>query len=282
MCRAAFHTLKSWRSRMQLLGHVGLERVERDVLDELRVGVLLGVLVVEPVLVLHEDHPAHPQHLGQDEEAEVRTVRGKGTVLRGRLPEVVRRNGDDDGEHPVLDVERQLPEVLALHDDGPVLGQERIEEDGVGLLHGAHQLRDAPGRDAQIERDGDRVADAGAAADADHHLVLAAQSRQLGHQGEQGLLAAIEDGLPADPDEDHVGHDLELGLGVGAGDHFAIDQRLTHETGLDVRPPVVGHELAHLPSLPRGSFDTTTGDSGSRPHRPLPSGREPWRARSAS
>src|ERR1700722_8647396 len=56
----------------QLLGHVGLERVERDVLDELRVGVLLGVLVVEPVLVLHEDHAAHPQHLGQDEEAEVR------------------------------------------------------------------------------------------------------------------------------------------------------------------------------------------------------------------
>ena len=68
---------------------------------------------------------------------------GQRPVLGRRLPEVVRRDRDDDREHPVLDVERQLPEVLALHDDRAVLGQERVEEDRVGLLHRADELRDA-------------------------------------------------------------------------------------------------------------------------------------------
>src|SRR4051812_16764420 len=77
-----------------------------------------GSLSNRPSSSFHEDDALCAEHLGMDEETEVRAVRGQDAlVLRRRLPEVVRRRRDHDRQHACLEIERQLPEVLALHDD---------------------------------------------------------------------------------------------------------------------------------------------------------------------
>jgi len=61
---------------------------------------------------------------------------------------------------------------------------------------------------------------------------------QLVGDGQDGVLAAIEDRLPADADQHDVGEHLELALRVRARDDLAIDERLAHQRRLDVRAPI--------------------------------------------
>ncbi len=99
--------------------------------------------------------------------------------------------------------------------DAAVLGQQRLEHFLVLLLAGAGHVGEAAGRNAQIERHAEGVAQPRAAADADDHLVLAFVLDDLVEQGKDGLFAAIQNAVAADGDDIDVGQDIDLVVRFG-------------------------------------------------------------------
>ena len=251
-----------------VVGQLRQQLGERDLAEPPRAGVLLGVPVVQAVLVLDVDHLLHAEHLGELEQAEVRAVHRQVPGVRRRLPEVVGRHRDRDRRDPGVEVQRQVPEVVALHRHRAVRGEQGVEQDRVELLHRADQLRHAADRQAEIERDRDRVADAGAAADADHHLdaAVALDLDQLLDQRQDRGLAAVEDALAADRHQGHVGEHPEIAVALGLGQDAAVLQGLAHQARVDVGAAVAADELGH-----GGLHSTPEKQQRRQPQGPAPS-----------
>ena len=83
-----------------------------------------------------------------------------------------------------------------------------------------------------------------------HEAPALVRANDLGHEWKDRIASAIEDTLPTDADQIEVGQNPQLAVEFGRVDHATVNQRLAHETPLDVNPLVgMTHNASHSDSL---------------------------------
>ena len=73
-----------------------------------------------------------------------------------------------------------------------------------------------------------------AAAGGDEDFVIRSGGHQLIENGYQRRASPIDDALPADFDDDQIGHQPINRPGVGAGEQAFVHHRFTHERRIDL------------------------------------------------
>ena len=121
----------------------------------------------------------------------------------------------------------------------PWLRQERVEEHGVALLHRAPTSCATPPVGKPRSSATEHVCRTRVPPPTPmSSLCFCIRGPSSSTSGQDGLRAAIEDGLASDADHDDVRHDLDLALAERAGLDVAVLQGLAHQRGADVGPPV--------------------------------------------
>src|SRR5438552_5604502 len=156
--------------------------------------------------------------------------------------------------------------MILVERDPLVLRENRRYQPRVLLVHCARDHREAAERDAEIQADVERVADARPAAHADDDLVLLARRHDLIEHRHQRTLAAIQDALPSQRDDVHVGEDGELGFGSRRRDDALVEQRLAHEMAAQMGAGRLGWGQRHgtLLTGERASTISKDGTSNER------------------
>ena len=240
------HQVENGELDDRVLQAAGDQLVDRDLGDELGVGVRLGVGAVETVLVLDVDHLLAAEVLSHEVAARVGAIGRKQPLLREPHPHAVGRHPAEDHGVRLRDDQRDSRQPCATDDRDAVLGHQLAEHFGVLAGNLRAETREHAGRHAEPGGDRVQMPGPGPGPGPDQQLVLAFGGDQFLDHRVDGGPTPVDDRLPADLEHRGVREDPVVGGRSRGSEDVLVGQGPREENRLELRC-LVRH--VHLPSL---------------------------------